>query len=230
MNQYSKKKHLEEAEKYRDRIGDRLKNPEKVENDKKHLINDDIQRVNQVLQIPFGKKVLDIGCSDGAVIIEIAKKWDCDKAIGIDVSHSAINDAKNILSSFDPQIQERISFLESFIEDLDFPDNYFDTISACETLEHIGHGQLDRAMDNLVRMLKKDGNIVVTVPNRTPNEKYIKEKRDRWDWPTHYRHFTKKSLDEFLRKYFNKIYFLPLYDGEMPEESIYLICNCNEKI
>jgi len=225
-----KRKHLIEAEKYRDRIGDRLFHPEKVDEDKKHLIKDDLQRVKKILKFPFGEKVLDIGCSDGTITIEIAKKKTVRKIIGVDISPSAIKEANEKLNKLMPNLKEKISFKQAFIEDLDFPDNYFDTISACETLEHIAIGSLFKAMDNLVRMLKNNGNMIITVPNRYPATKYVKQRRDRWKWPTHYRTFSIYSLELFLKEYFKKIKFYPLYSGEIFKDSIYLICNCKDKI
>lgn len=229
MRKYSKMKHLKEAEKYRDRIGDRLLHPGKVDPDKKHLIKDDIWRVKRILAPPFGKRVLDVGCSDGTVTIEIAKKWNCRKVIGVDISPSAIKEAKEKLKPLNSSLRKRISFLEEFIEDLDFPSNYFDTISACETLEHVGEGQVKFAMDNLVRMLKKNGNMIITVPNRHPATKYIRMKRDRWNWPTHHNYFTYDSLKKFLKGYFNNLRFYPLYRNDHTKESIYLVCNCWNK-
>lgn len=226
---YNKKKHIEEAEKYRDRIGDRLFHPKKVESDKRHLIKDDIQRVKKVLSLPFGEKVLDVGCSDGSVTIEIAKKNTVKKIIGVDIASSAIKEAREKCRSLKQSLKRKISFQEDFIEDLDFPDNYFDTISACETLEHIGQGQLKKAIDNLVRMLKKDGNMIITVPNRKPAKNYVMQKRDRWKWPTHYNFFTFNSLKNILKRYFKIVVFYPLYKMEKVEDSIYLICNCYKK-
>jgi len=229
MNGYDKEKHVRQAEKYRDRIGDRLFHPENVPYDQEHLIKDDIKRVKRILELPFGKKVLDVGCSDGTVTIEIAKKWNCKEIIGMDVSPSAIKEAKETLKKLKPPIRKRISFLQGFIEDLNFPEDYFDTVSACETLEHIDKGQLKPAMDNLVRMLKKNGNMIVTVPNRHPAKKYIQQKRDRWNWPTHYNFFTAERLKKLLGKYLKKVRLYPLYKGNRIGESIYLICNCRSK-
>ena len=229
VEKFSKRKHIEEAEKYRDRIGDRLYHPENVEPDKKHLIGDDIQRAKRVLELPCGEIVLDVGCSDGTLTIEIAKKWNPKKIIGVDISLSAIREAKEKRRKMQPSLREKISFLQRFIEDLDFPDNYFDTIYACETLEHTGPGRLEIALNNLVRMLKKNGNMVITVPNREPAEKYVKQNRARWDWPAHHHFFTIFNLRNLLKKYFVNVRFYPLYNGEKAKESIFLICNCTAK-
>lgn len=229
MKGYDKGKHIREAERYRDRIGDRLYHQENVPPEQKHLIKDDIKRVKRILELPFGGSVLDVGCSDGTVTVEIAKKWNCKKVIGVDISPSAIKEAKTRLQKLKPSLRRKMLFLQGFIEELNFPDNYFDTISACETLEHIGKEQLKVAMDNLIRMLKKNGNMIVTVPNRTPAKRYIREGRDRWDWPTHYNFFTANSLKKFLRRQLKRIRFYPLYKGNKIGESIYLICNCWNK-
>lgn len=226
-----KLKHTKDAETYRDRIGDRLYHPERVEPDKVHLIKDDIRRVKVILSIrPSGDRFLDVGCSDGSVTLEIAKTWRPKKIIGIDVAPSAIKEAKEKLKHVEEDIRKRVKFKLAFIEELDFPDNYFDTIYACETLEHIAPGMFRTAFSNILRMLKDKGKLIISVPNRYPDRKYVAEKRARWKWPTHYRCFSFSSLRKLLKKHFSEIEFIPLYDGEKPSKSIYLICVCSGKL
>lgn len=229
MRKILKKRHIQEAERYRDRIGDRILHPQKVPQDKRHLIKDDLQRFKRVLKLPFGARVLDVGCSDGTVTIEIAKKPSCRQVIGVDVAPSAIREATQKIRLVKFACRKNVSFLNSFIEDLDFSDDYFDTVSAGEVLEHLAVGQLVSTLNNLVRMLSRSGNMIITVPNRQPAQKYIKQKRDRWDWPNHHRYFTVESLRFILNEYFKKITFYPLYDNEDYAKSIYLICNCERK-
>jgi len=227
---YSRLQHIKEAEEYKDRIGDRLFNPEGVEPEKRHLIQDDIQRVERIITLPFGEMILDVGCSDGSVTIEIAKKWLPKGIIGVDIVAAAVEEGNERLKELPSSLSDRVRFVTAFIEEIDFPNEYFDTISACEVLEHIGRGQLEIALRSLLRVLKRDGNMIVTVPNRYPAQRYIDEGRDRWNWPTHYRVFSKESLERLLKEYFKEMQFYPLYEGEEPGESIYLICNCRGKI
>jgi 2-polyprenyl-3-methyl-5-hydroxy-6-metoxy-1,4-benzoquinol methylase len=229
MKKFSRENHIKKAEKYRDRIGDRLYHAEKVEPDKTHLIKDDIRRIKRILKLSFGNKVLDVGCSDGTVTIEIAKKRKCQEIIGVDIVSSCIKEACQKVNYLNSKLKKRIKFKKSFIEDLKFPDNYFDTIIAGETLEHVEKNQLNNVMNNLFRMLKKDGNMIITVPNRKPDKKYIKQKRDRWDWPTHYHYFTYENFKNFLERYFKRVKFYPLYKCDKVSRSIYLICNCQNK-
>ena len=219
--------HAEEAESYRDRIGDRILNPERVDPEMRHLIEDDLQRVERVLSLPFGKKVLDVGCSDGTVTLMAAERWGCDEVVGVDVAGSAVEEAR--ANARKRGLEQSARFSVSFIEDLDYPDGVFDTVCATETLEHVAPGCFNACLENLVRMLKPTGNIIVTVPNRYPDSSYIEQKRDRWRWPAHHHFFSSLSLSYVLGKYFSNIELFPHDDINPAAKGIYLICCCWKK-
>jgi SAM-dependent methyltransferase len=220
---YDPEAHRVEAEQYRDRIGDRLLRPEAVAPDKQHLIADDRQRAAGVLTLGYEGRVLDVGTSDGTLLCETVRRWELRDAVGVDVARSAIEEA-NAAAARDPALAGRVSFVESFIEDLRFPDGTFDTVSACETLEHIGSGQFPKAFDNLLRMLRPGGRMLMTVPNRYPDPRYEREQRARWAWPAHHQFFTELSVRRLLAPWFDRVEFFPLYEGEPAGDSIYLIC------
>jgi SAM-dependent methyltransferase len=223
---YEPEAHRAEAETYRDRIGDRLLRPEAVDPDKRHLIADDHQRASRVLHLGYHGRVLDVGTSDGTLLLNTVRHWNLSGAVGVDVAESAIAEANAALEA-DPSLQGRVSFQVDFIEDLRFPDGSFDMVAACETLEHIGIGQFQRALGNLLRMLKAGGTMLMTVPNRYPNPRYEREGRARWAWPAHHQFFTELSVRQLLSPAFERLEFFPLYDGELPGESIYLICRAS---
>jgi 2-polyprenyl-3-methyl-5-hydroxy-6-metoxy-1,4-benzoquinol methylase len=58
-----------------DHIGDRIEHPERVPPEYQHLIADDLQRVMRLVEFEAHGKVLDVGCSDGAVAKRIAQRW-----------------------------------------------------------------------------------------------------------------------------------------------------------
>lgn len=227
LNPRHKHQHAEEAETYRDRIGDRILNPQRVDPEMRHLIDDDLQRVDRVLSLPFGKKVLDVGCSDGTVTLMAMEKWGCEEAVGIDVAHSAVEEAQ--ANARKRGLHPRAQFFASFIEELDHPGHTFDTICATETLEHVAPGHFNACLDNLVRMLKPTGNLIVTVPNRYPDSSYMEQKRDRWRWPAHHHFFSRFKLFYILGRRFSRIDFFPHDDLHSPEKGVYLICCCWEK-
>lgn len=220
--EYRRDAHKAEAEEYRDRIGDRLLRPESVEDSKKHLIHDDRQRADRVLGLTHRSPLLDVGCSDGTLTLEAVRRWQIQDAVGIDVAASAIDEARRALAA-DADLTGRVRFVESFIESLDFPDGYFSTITACETLEHVGQGELEGALANLLRMLRRGGDMVVTVPNRFPAEKYEQGGRARWSWPAHHQFYTRASLHAMLAPHFHQMQWLTHHEGDTPGTGIYLI-------
>ena len=221
---FGKGEQAEEAESHRDRIGDRLMDPERVDPEMRHLIEDDIRRVSRVLALPFGKRVLDVGCSDGTVTFMVAERWGCEEVIGVDIAASAVEEAR--AKARKKKLAQRVKFFGSFIEDLDYPDHAFDTVSATETLEHVAPGHFTSCLQNLVRMVRPTGNFIVTVPNRYPDPSYVAQRRDRWRWPAHHHFFGRFKLFYLLSRFFARVEFFPHDDACPPGRGIYLICCC----
>ncbi len=78
--------------------------------------------------------VLELGCHCGYNCIDWAKKGV--SCTGIDVSETLIEFAKEKLSSEPKEVQDRVVFIHSFIEDF-IPPIQYDTIVLTETLEHV---------------------------------------------------------------------------------------------
>ena len=71
-------------------------------------------------------KILDSGCGPGFVIIELAKKFaECD-FVGLDLSKPLLEIAEN--KNQKEKLTERVKFLEADVQDIPFPDNYFDFV------------------------------------------------------------------------------------------------------
>lgn len=85
-------------------------------------------------------KVLDVGAGTGALIKKIPN------AIGID-------------------LVERPGIKKASITDLPFDNSSFDTVFAMEVLEHLDDKDLRKGLDEVKRVLKKEGYFIVTVPN-----------------------------------------------------------------
>lgn len=195
------------ASDYQDRIGDRLDHPELVPPEYAHLIMDDQQRVKRILEFPVSGRVLDVGCSDGAITRRIAETWPV-YVVGADIGAHDTTDNRVCWDVRQP-----------------FPhrEEPFDAAYVCEVLEHLTRVDAERALLNIINVIKSGGDIIVTVPNRYVAEHYTAGCRDRWRWPDHRSVWAFDTISPLLRSYFEEVEFVPLYDGEEPYQSIWLI-------
>lgn len=105
------------------------------------------------------KTILDIGCGRGDISLYLAKK--AKKVVGIDYSKDAIELANEAKLSYPATIQKKLSFLVMNAKKLKFPDNYFDIIINIDVFEHLYHEELTDSINQMSRVLKKDGILFV---------------------------------------------------------------------
>ncbi|MBI2564749.1 class I SAM-dependent methyltransferase [Candidatus Woesearchaeota archaeon] len=132
---------------------------------------------------PFkGQLVLDAGCGDGRFCYAI--KDENVKIIGVDFSETAINFAKIF--------NKNINF---FIQDLKHLKIHHkcDYIVSIECIEHLLPEDVKMILKNLYNILNEYGKLIITVPS---------QKQLLRDYPQHYQHFTKESLKETIRPFF----------------------------
>lgn len=97
------------------------------------------------------KTLLDVGCGNGwtsFLFSQIGKK-----TVGIDLHKDF----------FEPSLNENLKFQSESIMQLSFADNSFDIVTTHECLEHVPQPQ--KALDEMSRVLKPGGVIVVVGPN-----------------------------------------------------------------
>jgi 2-polyprenyl-3-methyl-5-hydroxy-6-metoxy-1,4-benzoquinol methylase len=98
------------------------------------------------------KTVLDIGCYDGTIADKVIKNGNV--VYGIDASKSAIRTAKKRgVKGVVGNVEKRFPF----------KDDTFDVAVAGEIIEHIAG--TDFFLDEVWRVLKPGGNLVITTPN-----------------------------------------------------------------
>lgn len=130
-----------------------------------------------------GKSVLDAGCGEGRVTWEVVRRGA--RVQGVDLSERAITMARMLV----PDAQFTVGSLTD-LNHLD--DDFFDEIVLMEVLEHLPPEERRPCLQELRRVLKSDGKLVVSVPSdRVP----VEEK--------HYQHFSPKSLSETLAGLFH---------------------------
>ena len=99
-----------------------------------------------------GQRVLDIGTGTGVIprnMYRFGAKWT-----GTDIAENQILQAKRLASENGMDID----FRTAATEDLDFPDNSFDVITACQCFWYFDH---KRVMPELRRMLAPGGKLVL---------------------------------------------------------------------
>lgn len=105
--------------------------------------------------------VLDAGCGSGRHLRALAKLPDLE-IVGIDRNQSDLNDALTGLRNMPDALTENFFVTRADIKNLPFESATFDCVICSEVLEHIP--EHEKALKELVRVLKPEGNIVVSVP------------------------------------------------------------------
>ncbi len=99
-----------------------------------------------------GQKVLDLGTGTGVLprnMYQYGAQWTA-----ADISENQIEEAVKLSK----QNNLNISFIVSSTEQLDFPDDSFDIVTACQCFWYFNH---DITAPKLYKMLKKDGTLLI---------------------------------------------------------------------
>ena len=108
-------------------------------------------------------KLLDIGTGTGKLIqiVSLEKGVDC---IGVDTNNEMLKEAQVKLKG----IKTTLLKVEP---DTKFPfkNNQFDNISICNVLFHLEKKSIDYMLDDALRLLKDQGNIIILTPTSKGN-------------------------------------------------------------
>lgn len=123
---------------------------------------DRIQRVLNALRPTKGDFILDVGCGVGTFAFHSAKAGA--DAIGTDFSQEAIDIAKEIVSQY--KIPGKVQFMKTDATRLPFEDSSFNKIVSADFFEHINRIQKKKVINEMYRVLKPGGTMVIYTPNR----------------------------------------------------------------
>ena len=116
-----------------------------------------------------GQKVLDVGTGSGVLprsMFPYGARWT-----GIDISPEQIRQARRLSEKAGMDID----FQAVSAEELDYPDAYFDVITACQCFWYFDHS---RVAPEFCRMLKRDGRLVILYMAWLPYEDEIAGKSE----------------------------------------------------
>lgn len=122
-------------------------------------------------KVTFKHPVLDVGCGDGLVAKVLMSNRKGKLDWGVDLSEREIKKAKEL------KIYKNCAVANVY--NLPFKDRSFLTVFSNSVIEHIP--DLERALSEMSRVLKKDGELIITVPSPYL-AKYLMGTRIFGDW------------------------------------------------
>jgi SAM-dependent methyltransferase len=132
------------------------------------------------LGLTRGERLLDLGCGGGRHAFEAMRRGA--RVVALDYSAAELKDVAAVSGAMIEGGEVTWDIWAGVVNgdalDIPFPDNCFDRIITSEVLEHIWDDE--RAISELVRVLRPGGRLAVTVPTRWPE-------RINWalDWHYH---------------------------------------------
>jgi 2-polyprenyl-3-methyl-5-hydroxy-6-metoxy-1,4-benzoquinol methylase len=99
-------------------------------------------------------KMLDIGCGEGYYVRDAMEEGI--NAYGIDISTHALEKALS-------EVKDRITF--GSITEIPFGNEEFDVMTAFDVIEHIQPKDTSNMIEEIRRVLKPNGIIIITTPN-----------------------------------------------------------------
>jgi len=161
--------------------------------------------------------VLDYGCGNGQHTLKIAKK--CKKITGFDFDDESVELA--IIEAKKSKVKN-VNFLKHNGEEkLPFKGGQFDVVFFVDVLEHIRNR--DQALNEVYRVLRKKGKLLLSVPNVATSWKRLQKKYGFFYYtdPDHKIEYTKKQILNELKKHRFKVVTLMLGLWDTPLSGLF---------
>ncbi len=131
--------------------------------------------IDTIKKLPH-ENILDIGCGDGYLLNHLDSNSD---KLGIDLSERAIAFANALSNNAKFKIKDLLTL-----------ENQFDIVCLIEVLEHIPNDFIEKFMTHTLKLVKKGGYFVISVPTTVIP---LAEK--------HYRHYDEELLSKHIENY-----------------------------
>ncbi|MGJ8641928.1 MAG: class I SAM-dependent methyltransferase [Luteolibacter sp.] len=112
-------------------------------------------------KVSGGKRLLDIGCGLGDVLALLADNYR--ELYGIDPTENYCEKARQNLCAHD---STHVKIDVGVCEQLNYPDNYFDTVTLLDVYEHVETAWRPVALREIHRVLRPGGELVLSTPSR----------------------------------------------------------------
>ena len=145
------------------------------------------KRALKLAEIYNGADILDIGCKD-AYLRRLLKERQITKYYGMDISEAVLNK----IEGYDPKYFK----VGDVSKKIPFKDNSFDFIFALEIVEHVESPT--EMLKEIRRVLKKEGELIISVPNPYCYSEIVANLLGRADTEGHISSFTHQTLKRLL--------------------------------
>src|SRR5437016_8940163 len=149
-----------------------------------------LHRYALCLQLVGGKTALDIASGEGygAALLATAAK----SVTGVDLDAATVEHARHLY------YKPNLTFAVGGCDRIPLPDNAFDVVTSFETIEH--HDKHDEMLDEIKRVLKPGGTLIISSPNRLTYSDEPGYKN-----PFHVKELYYDEFNELLRRRFKSI-------------------------
>jgi len=127
------------------------------------------------------QKILDIGCGNGRLRKFLAERNFSGEYFARDVAENFLDHAKQNLQEFSDTKSGKLHFSQGGFLDLlpEFSDNYFDEVWAVASFHHLSQDKdRKKALQDIQKILKPEGEIILTVWNLSEQKKYDPQKKE----------------------------------------------------
>ena len=131
-----------------------------------------LEAVLETLKHCGARRVLDLGCGEGKLLVMLMKDPYFERLVGVDVSAQALEiAARRLRLDRHPKRRERVSLLHGALTYRDDRLNGYDAAVLVEVIEHLDAPRL-RALERVVFAHARPGYVIVTTPNREYNVRF----------------------------------------------------------
>ena len=120
------------------------------------------------------KIILDAGCGNGEYSLALAKKFPNSMIYAIDFSKSMCEFTKERAKESN---LNNIIVKEGDVDNLEFKDNFFDTVICIDLLHHIPDKTINKAISELSRVIKNQGTLITDFKNKHNPILYYQHKK-----------------------------------------------------
>jgi 3' terminal RNA ribose 2'-O-methyltransferase Hen1 len=127
--------------------------------------------VQAALKESGAKRVLDLGCGEGKLLRVLLQDAAFTELVGVDVSHRALEIARERLDRQPSQRQDRVRLLHGSLTYRDARLAGYDAAAVVEVIEHLDPPRL-QAFERVLFEFAKPQTVVLTTPNAEYNVKF----------------------------------------------------------